>query len=92
MKTSRTESQKKQNRRKARHIMKAKKDLGAFTHRVPENSLGYFAMHCCDNQPLPPEASVGMIEGPLKAMQPKLSDELAGKNDHANEASKKCVT
>jgi hypothetical protein len=49
-------------------------------------------MHCCDNQPLPPEASVGMIEGPLKAMQPKLSDELAGKNDHANEASKKCVT
>ena len=62
---------------------------GDFTHRVPKNSLGYFAMHCSDNQPLPAEANLKMINGPLKAMQPKLTDELAGKNDHANEPIKR---
>jgi hypothetical protein len=52
-----------------------------FTHRIPKNALGYFAMHCSDNQGLPAAATQKMVDGPLKAMQTKLSDELAGKND-----------
>jgi hypothetical protein len=60
---------------------KACSKLANYTHRVPKNSLGYFAMHCSDNQALPPDVTLKMVEGPLTAMQPKLTDELAGKND-----------
>jgi hypothetical protein len=52
-----------------------------FTHKIPKNDLGYFALHCSDNQGLPGEATLKMVNGPLKAMQTKLNDELAGKND-----------
>ena len=60
---------------------KLNSELANYTHSVPKNSLGYFAMHCSDNQPLPPDVTLKMIEGPLTTMQPKLTAELAGKND-----------
>jgi hypothetical protein len=56
-------------------------ELANYTHTVPKNPLGYFAMHCLDNQPLPPDVALKMVAGPLTGMQPKLTDELAGKND-----------
>ena len=57
------------------------------TFDVPPNKLGYFAMHCADNQALPPEAAAKMVNGPLTAMQGKLSVELSGKNDQAVQKS-----
>ena len=54
---------------------------GPFVHPVPENELGYFAFHSADNVPLSPETHQRIIDGPLTAMQDKLSAELDGEND-----------
>ena len=58
-----------------------KHEMANFTHPVPPNSLGYFAQHSEDNVPIEPKGLIAMINGPLTAMQPKLTAELAGHND-----------
>jgi hypothetical protein len=54
-----------------------KNEMANFTHPVPTNHLGYFAQHSRDNVPVEANAVLAMINGPLTAMQPKLTAELA---------------
>ena len=51
--------------------------LALCTHQVPQNDLGYFAMHCRSNVQLPPKAYLAIINGPLKVMQKKIDAALA---------------
>jgi hypothetical protein len=63
-----------------------KNEMANFTHPVPPNSLGYFAQHSRENVPVEPNAVLAMINGPLTAMQPKLTAELAKRDDRQKEA------
>ena len=63
-----------------RKIMQ-KNEKANFTHLVPPNGLGYFAQHSRDNVPIGGNVAIAMVNGPLTAMQPKLTAELA-RQDH----------
>jgi hypothetical protein len=65
--------------------MKNTDAAGCFTHPIPPNRLGYFAQHSEDNLPLPPDVALAMINGPITDMQPKLTAELAGRNEEGHE-------
>ncbi|MDR3558530.1 MAG: hypothetical protein P4L61_03295 [Candidatus Pacebacteria bacterium] len=64
-----------------------KNEIANFTHRVPPNSLGYFAQHSRDNVPLEPNAVLRIINGPLTAMQSKLTAELARQDRRRKETA-----
>jgi hypothetical protein len=63
-----------------------KDGMANFTHPVPPNSLGYFAQHSRENIPVEMNAVLAMINGPLTAMQPKLTAELARQDRRRKEA------
>ena len=47
------------------------------SHPVPPNEYGIFMMHCQDNQPFTNEEYQSIIDGPIKAMEPELQEELS---------------
>jgi patatin-like phospholipase/acyl hydrolase len=47
------------------------------SHPVPPNEYGIFMMHCQDNQPFTDDEYQSIIDGPIKAIEPTLQEELS---------------
>ena len=69
-----------------------KYEMANFTHRIPPNRLGYFAQHSRDNVPVEPNAVLAMVNGPLTAMQTKVTAELAKRDDKQKEVYDKIAS
>jgi len=62
-------------------------EMNGFNYRIPPNRLGYFAQHSRDNVPLEPDVLQAMVDGPLTAMQSKLTAELARQDRRRKETA-----